>query len=94
MAGIDNLRIPSTEEAREMQRLSAKKRSENIKREKIFKKALAERMGFDDFNQMVDNLIARAKDNDKSFEVLRDTMGQTITNTMQVIETPIIIDNI
>ena len=94
MAGIDNLRIPSTEEAREMQRLSAKKRSENIKREKIFKKALAERMGYDDFNEIIDNLILRAKENDKSFEVLRDTMGQTITNTMQVIETPIIIDNI
>ena len=33
-------------------------------------------MGFDDFNTMIDNLIERAKENDKSFEVLRDTMGQ------------------
>lgn len=76
MAGIDNLRIPSTEEARAMQKLSAKKRSENIKQKKIFKEAIAERMGFDDFNTMIDNLIERAKENDKSFEVLRDTMGQ------------------
>ena len=76
MAGIDNLRTPSTEEARAMQRLSAQKRSQNIKEAKIFKNAIAERMGYDDFNEMVDNLIKRAKENDKSFEVLRDTIGQ------------------
>lgn len=51
---------------------SAKARRE----QKIFKQAIAERMGFDDFNEMIDNLIKRAKGNDKSFEVLRDTMGQ------------------
>lgn len=44
--------------------------------QKIFKQAIAERMGFDDFNEMVDNLIKRAKKNDKSFEILRDTLGQ------------------
>ena len=69
---------------------SAKARKE----QKIFKQAIAERMGYDDFNEMVDNLIKRAKGNDKSFEVLRDTMGQTITNTIQVVETPIINDDI
>lgn len=76
MAGIDNLRVPSSEEARAMQRLSAQKRSQNIKEAKIFKTAIAERMGYDDFNEMIDNLIQRAKENDKSFEVLRDTIGQ------------------
>ena len=94
MAGIDNLRTPSTEEAREMQRLSAKKRSENIKQAKIFKQAIAERMGFDDFNEMVDNLIKRAKDSDKSFEVLRDTIGQKPVEVQQIVETPIINDDI
>lgn len=84
MAGKDNLRTPSTEEAREMQRLSAKKRSENIKQKKIFKEAIAERMGFNDFNEMIDNLIARAKNNDKSFETLRDTMGQKPTESVNV----------
>jgi len=43
---------------------------------KIFKQAIAERMGFNDFNEMIDNLIKRAKKSDRSFEVLRDTMGQ------------------
>lgn len=37
MANEKNLRTPSTEEARDMQRKSAKKRSENIKRRKAFK---------------------------------------------------------
>lgn len=99
MPNIENLKpIKKGELSRE----EAKKRGSNggkasvqaRKEQKIFKQAIAERMGFDDFNQMVDNLIARAKDNDKSFEVLRDTMGQTITNTIQVIETPIINDDI
>ena len=81
---LENLRTPSTEEAREMQKLSAKKRSENIKERKIFQEAIAERMGFDDFNKMIDNLIERAKDNDKSFEVLRDTMGQKPKESLQV----------
>lgn len=76
MAGADNLRTPSTEEARAMQLLSAKKRSENIKAKKIFKDELANRLGVKDFEEIIDNLIARAKKDDKSFEVLRDTMGQ------------------
>lgn len=81
---LENLRTPSTEEARAMQRLSAKKRSENIKERKIFQQAIAERLGFNDFNEMIDNLIERAKKNDKSFEILRDTMGQKPTENVQV----------
>ena len=76
MAGADNLRTPSTEEARAMQLLSAKKRSENIKAKKIFKDELANRLGVKDFEEIIDNLIARAKKDHKSYEVLRDTMGQ------------------
>ena len=77
MANEQNLDpIRSKKVARERQLLSAKKRSENAKQEKIFQKAIAERMGFDDFNEMIDNLIKRAKKQDKSFEILRDTMGQ------------------
>lgn len=86
----------------ELSREEAKKRGSNggkasveaRREQKIFKQAIAERMGFDDFNQMVDNLIARAKDNDKSFEVLRDTMGQRPVEVHEVIETPIINDDI
>lgn len=94
MANEQNLRKINSKEAREMQKLSAKKRSENKKQEKIFQKAIAERMGFDDFNSMIDNLIKRAKKYDKSFEVLRDTMGQKPIERVETTEVPIIKDNI
>ena len=95
MANEQNLKvITSKTRARELQKLSAKKRSENIKQEKIFQKAIAERMGFDDFNAMVDNLIKRAKKYDKSFEVLRDTMGQRPVEHIETTEIPIIRDDI
>lgn len=94
MANEQNLRKINTIEAREMQKLSAKKRSENKKQEKIFQKAIAERMGYDDFNEMIDNLIKRAKRQDKSFEVLRDTMGQKPIERVETTEIPIIKDDI
>lgn len=77
MANEQNLRpIKDSNVARELQEKSAKKRSENHKEEMIFKKAIAERMGVDDFNEIIDNLIKRAKLYDKSLETLRDTFGQ------------------
>lgn len=94
MANEQNLRKINSKEAREMQKLSAKKRSENKKQEKIFQKAIAERMGFDDFNSMIDNLIKRAKKYDKSFEVLRDTMGQKPIERVETTEIPMIVDDI
>lgn len=51
---------------------------------KIFKEAIAERMGYKDFEEMIDNLIVRAKNNDKSFEVLRDTLGQKPTESVEL----------
>lgn len=51
---------------------SAKARKEK----KLFKEEICKRLGADDFNEIIDNLIKRAKEQDKSFETLRDTMGQ------------------
>ena len=62
--------------AKELQKKSVKKRKENQLEKKIFKDELIKRLGDKDFNEILDNLIARAKKDDKSFEVLRDTMGQ------------------
>ena len=89
--GIENLKpVRTKEEARERGRNGGKKSGEVRKEEKIFKKAIAERMGFNDFNEMVDNLIKRAKKNDKSFEILRDTMGQKPIEQIQNLNPPII----
>ena len=83
MANIDNLRTPSTEEARAMQRLSAQKRSQNIKERKLLKELLIERTKSKDLEEMLDNLIKRAKRTDKGFEVYRDTIGEKPTDKIE-----------
>lgn len=79
MANIENLRTPSSEEAREMQRKSAAKRSQNIKERKLLMELLIERTKSKDLEEMLDNLIQRAKNTDKGFEVYRDTIGEKPT---------------
>lgn len=79
MANIENLRVPSSEEAREMQKKSAAKRSQNIKERKLLMELLIERTKSKDLEEMLDNLIERAKNTDKGFEVYRDTIGQKPT---------------
>lgn len=77
MANEQNLKpIKDSNVARELQEKSAKKKSENAKERKLFKEEILKRMGEDDWGQMIDGLIARAKNTDKAFEVLRDTIGQ------------------
>lgn len=73
---IENLRTPSTEEAREMQLKSAQKRSQNIKERKLIREVIEERLGGRDLEEIVDNLIARAKENSKDFETLQSAIGQ------------------
>lgn len=52
-------------------------RSGEVRREnKLIKDRILERMGEKDWDTMIDNLIARATEDTKSFEVLRDTIGQ------------------
>lgn len=51
---------------------SVKARKEN----KLIKDRILERMGEADWDVMIDNLIARAQEDTKSFETLRDTLGQ------------------
>lgn len=80
----------TSEEAKKRGRNGGLKSGESKKQEKIFKNAIAERMGFDDFNEMIDNLIKRAKDQDKSFEVLRDTLGQKPIEQIQNLTPPVI----
>lgn len=73
---IQNLRTPSTEEAREMQKKSAQKRSQNIKERKLIRQVIEERLGVDDLDEIVDNLIDRAKHDSRDFEVLQTALGQ------------------
>lgn len=58
---------------------SGKARREN----KLIKDRILERMGETDWNTMIDNLIERASADTKSFEVLRDTIGQKPTEHIE-----------
>ena len=83
---IENLRTPSTEEAREMQLKSAQKRSQNIKERKLIRAVIEERLGNEDLEEIVDNLIDRAKRDSKDFEVLQSALGQKPVDKVMVAE--------
>ena len=59
---------------------SGQKRREN----KLIRDRILERMGETDWNEMIDNLIARAKEDRQDFETLRDTIGQKPKDTVAV----------
>ena len=85
-ANIKNLRTPSTEQAREMQKKSAEKRSQNIKERKLIRQIIEERLGGADLEEIVDNLIDRAKYDSKDFEVLQSALGQKPVDKVMVAE--------
>ena len=85
-ANIENLRTPSTEQAREMQKKSAEKRSQNIKERKLIRQVIEERLGGVDLEEIVDNLIDRAKHDSKDFEVLQSALGQKPVDKVMVAE--------
>lgn len=92
---MQNLRTPSTEEAREMQKKSAKKRSQNIKERKLIRQVIEERLGGKDLEEIVDNLIDRAKRDSKDFEVLQASLGQKPVEKVVVSEIDIdVIDEV
>ena len=77
MANEENLTpVRSKKEAREKGKLGGIKSGEARREKKLFKEEILKRMGEKDWNDIVDKLIERAKKNDKSFEILRDTIGQ------------------
>lgn len=81
MANEQNLKpIKDSNVARELQERSVKKRKENDKERKLLKELLIERTKSKDLDEMLDNLIKRAKHSDKGFEVYRDTIGEKPTD--------------
>lgn len=84
MANEQNLvPIRSESVAREMQLKSAKKRSDNAKEKKLIRERILERMGEADWDEYIDGIIARAKENKQDAEFLRDTIGQKPTEHIE-----------
>lgn len=85
VANEQNLKPPfSPSVAREMQKKSAEKRKQNTAEKKLIKDRILERMGEDDWDEYIDGIIARAKENKLDAEFLRDTLGQKPKETFAV----------
>jgi hypothetical protein len=91
MANEQNLMSPQdlnarlTPEERKANASKAGKASGQARREnKLIKDRILERMGESDWDTMIDNLIARASEDTKFFEVLRDTIGQKPKDSVEV----------
>ena len=54
------------------------------KERKLIKDRILERMGEDDWDTMIDNLIMRAAEDTKSFETLRDTIGEKPKDSVEI----------
>lgn len=80
MANEQNLKPFTSDQSREEAVKNGRKggiASGKAKREnKLIRDRILERMGETDWDTMIDNLIERASNDTKSFEVLRDTIGQ------------------
>lgn len=83
MANVNNLKrgnpatqFTSGQNAVENAKKSAAARKRNNAERKLIKERILERMGADDWDEMIDGVIQRAKESDKGFEILRDTIGE------------------
>ena len=87
MANEKNLKPFTSDQSREEAVKNGRKggiRSGEVRREnKLIKDRILERMGETDWDEMIDNLIARAKDDRQDFETLRDTIGQKPTEKLE-----------
>ena len=77
MANTENLKpVRTKDEARERGKNGGIASGKARREQKLIRERILERMGEDDWDTMIDNLIERASNDTKSFEVLRDTIGQ------------------
>ena len=84
MANTKNLKPGAHKLTVEEQSMGGKKSAEKRRENKLIRERILERMKEDDWNTMIDNLIARASEDTKSFETLRDTIGQKPTEHHEV----------
>jgi len=66
----------SSEEAAANGRKGGIASGEARREKKLIKEDILRRMSETDWDEMIDNLIKKAKENTKDFEILRDSIGQ------------------
>lgn len=74
----------TTEEQRKIAQKGGIASGKARREQKLIRDRILERMGESDWDTMIDNLIERASSDTKSFEVLRDTIGQRPTEKIAV----------
>lgn len=76
MANIDNLRTPTSEEAKEMQKKSVEARHENNIKRKLIEEAIRKEITEEDLHEIARGIIKRAKEYTSDLVALRDTLGE------------------
>lgn len=76
MANIDNLRTPTSEEAKEMQKKSVEARHENNIKRKLIEEAIRKELTEEDLHDIARGIIKRAKEYTPDLVALRDTLGE------------------
>lgn len=82
MANEQNLRTPTKEEAREMQKKSVAARYANKVKRGLIADKILETMSEDDLNEIARGIIARAKESGAELVILRDTIGEKPKDTL------------
>jgi len=76
MGKLDNLRTPTSDEAKDMQKKSVEKRYENKVKRKLIEEAIRKELKEKDLHEIARNLINRAKKNSQDLIAMRDTLGE------------------
>ena len=85
LRNIDEYNKSLTPEERKKNASKAGKASAEARKErKLIKERILERMNESDWDEMIDGLKECAKDSDKAFELLRDTIGEKPTDKVAV----------
>lgn len=79
MAKEDNLRTPTSEEAKAMQVKSVEKRYENKIKRGLIASAILEVLSEEDLHDIARGVIDRAKENSSDLIAMRDTIGEKPT---------------
>jgi hypothetical protein len=71
-------------------RAAEARKRKNLER-KLIKEQLIEKMNANDWDEVIQGVIDRAKITDKGFEVLRDTLGEKPKETVDINGTPAVV---
>lgn len=84
MAKEDNLRTPTSEEAKAMQVKSVEKRYENKIKRGLIASAILEVLSEEDLHDIARGMINRAKENSSDLIAMRDTIGEKPSDKVEV----------